>query len=433
MGQSITNADGKQLMVAPDTVLSGRWAAGESFDYLEGFWTGGYGGGYGNRPVRGNKVLGTEHRRQYIFVKEAKLWVIVDTMTNENKAQNKYTQIWNFPHYNEEDRLATGFINEQVVLEPENRLVRTADPGGPNLWINNFSANELAYEKYYGSNEDNKYIGWIDEGGGGLSIPRPDVHVIWNSAEPVSQVATVLYPSKDMTQPYSSVTDISDKAENLTAFEMKTNDGANIYAYSSPDAAVFQRDGISVKAKTFVLYEKDGEYKGIVLDASELSLGGKNMSVEGSFEFTVSGSEFTKLEEIKVPTGFAWVDTAEGHYPIYDALSMEETQALANRVKGFSSVLRILKYDDVDYLIRKIEKSAAEIGEIYDNFDLIPGNDMKDAFKDAAEAFADKALSVIGFYGRAELTKRVENILDEMKRKEPGVTEIAISDAGQEE
>jgi hypothetical protein len=273
-----------------------RWHASPRFDFVEGLYEGGY-----PRP-------GVSHRRQVIFVRDPGFWIVTDIMGNADQREHQFTQVWNFPGYQEKSKtLAYGFKNEQVVLDAAGHNVHTADPDGPNLWLSHCGGGGLEYEKHFG--EKNPYLGWFSPGFGNL-IPAPQVLVKWKS--PGSSVLiTVLWPAPDHKPPGFKLSDKSPGADLAQAgFEMELPDGRSVKYQVAHDPRRFQAEGITMEAQALLSVKAaDGTVRGLVL--------GRRDAAPEAFEFRRDGQALKEVLPIECPKGFSWRETAAGLQPDY--------------------------------------------------------------------------------------------------------------------
>ena len=317
-------AENGAVTSAPEEPLPFRWSTSDSFDFEEGIWQGGY------TPFDSEESLTEEytsediersadHTRQIIFVKEAGLWIVLDDMENMNARTNEYQQVWNFAANNEGNANLNGYSDEQIILDEEDNTVKTCDPNGPNLFIKNYSNNDLNYIKYSGYFEKGKKAwGWIKGVGTaeqtGTYVPRTDVLVGWEDSGKKgenSKVVSVLAPSEDLESPIVRSEDLS--GPNVTGFEIVTSNGCGITYKTSDEEQIYFDNGVNIIAKTILVLKSENGVKGIALSCSKINeeLG------EGDYEFSLKDGQIA-LKSIAVPERFTWMNTKDGGYvPVY--------------------------------------------------------------------------------------------------------------------
>lgn len=356
------NTYGATVQAVDNKIVDSRWVSNDKYDFAESSWNYGYSlidteyeqidpVKYSLTSDTGALSKDAVHNRKMIFVKDAGLWVIADDMENTlaKSKENTYSQIWNLPAYDDANpNYLSGFKDEQVILEPESNTVHTNDEGNPNIYINTFSAENREYKKYSGCYEQGKMgIGWI-RGFKNIEMgtfgPRTDIRIEWKDGGYGSktQLATVLTPSKTEENPIKESKDLSDKSQNLTAFELVTKDGVKVKYQSTQDSTKKMVGNIEVRAKTLLTTEKpDGTVSGMVLDCSFAAVNKIISSVPyKSFTFTLSDSgAMTDLDEIAVPTTFDWVDYEDGtHVPVYSADEKKEAEEAAESANAYKDI-----------------------------------------------------------------------------------------------
>ncbi len=323
---------GTTLSQTPDDTIDSRWLTNDNFDFCEGYWTGGYTPLYGTMEsppdpcAVGQVSHDADHRRKFIFVKDADLFIVEDELENTYKLENKYRALWHFPAFEEGSKTLTGFKEDQVILDEDNNRFYTADPEGPNLFAYNFSNSDLSYEKYYGYYKEGE-LGWGWSDGGtdvftGKFAPRPEVHVLWGDKKrgDITKVATVLAPSENDKDPIVSYTDKSD--ENINAFEITKADGITVEYYSSNEKRKFQFDGINAFAKGVVVTKKDGKkISALALNCDYFIVNNVTPVYMISEHCAVSFGDngyVSDVTQFDIPSTFEWIGEYDGeHTPFY--------------------------------------------------------------------------------------------------------------------
>ena len=331
-----SNKCGYVNQTAIDEPLGNRWLSDSHFDFCEGVFDNGYISDFGDMetknqtpPTKGTVTKDAVHNRQFIYVKDADLFIVTDEMENTYKLSNNYRALWHYPAYLEGSKLLTGFKEDQVVTDKENNRFYTTDTEGPNLYAYNFSDSDLKYEKYCGYFKKGELAwGWADGGDDALLAkftPRAEVHVRWSDEKrgDITQVATAFVASENNSEPIVKKEDLSD--ENKTAFRLQTNEGVIVEYYNYKEKSRFYSDGINAMLKTLVLV-KDSSGKKISAMATDCNFMIVNnvipvymMSNNCSVEFGDNGF-IKKVTRFDVPTYFDWKGDYEGdHVPVYTA------------------------------------------------------------------------------------------------------------------
>ena len=339
---------------APTTVLPYRWGTNDSFDFTEGKWQGGYTSSEADSDVVSldDKNLSgrmADHYRNIIFVKDANLWLVFDEMENMSGGKNTYSQVWNFAGYLEENTSLRGYTEEQMVIDEENNIIKTADENGPNLNIIQVSDNDLNYKLYYGYKEEGKWgRGWTkggkDQDMAGFT-PSPDVYVNWEDNGVMGEktkVLSILAPTKDTSDPVKEIKNLSEGEE--IHYYIESANGVKINYYSSPEKKVYKEGKLEIMAKTLLLTEQDGKMKGVILDGEYLEMSGSvsKYNTYKNFIFEIGENGYlADTAEISIPETFGWVENKDGSYtPYYNERQKKEFEYIGEDKE--------LKFHDID-------------------------------------------------------------------------------------
>ena len=309
MSQDITNKDNTIIQTAREQTYPARWLSSVSYDYAEGVWDGGY------RNASGKKITGVDHSRQVIYIRNAGLWIINDTMINSSNVKNTYSQMWGFTPKVVALK-AEGFTNEQVMIDEKNNCIMTRDPSGPNIWLYNFSPDAFEYKKYYGSKEPPQYLGWFASSFSGEKYPKVDVHVNWSDEKPM---LTAIIPTRDANSPVVMKKDLSEG--DISGFEMTMSDGMIITYLAAANGSRLKAGEISAEAKSLLVSKSaDGKMSGIVLGCTSMQKSGKTIKTKfEDFQFELSGNRLKNVIQATVPAKFEWENTENGLKPVYTA------------------------------------------------------------------------------------------------------------------
>jgi|GEM_PF-3464427 len=370
---STQNQWGTSINKVTGEILDSRWVSNDNFDFAESKWEQGYSMLDRHEEIQKVKYqpytdTGTiskdaVHNRQFVFVKDAGLWIVLDEMENTlaSSKENKYDQLWQFPAYAEGDTATyTGFSHEQILVDEDKNLVYTNDTGNPNIFMSSFSPNDISYKRYYGYYEKGEMgLGWYRggiEGEYGQFHPKDVVYVEWKDGGYGSktQLATVLTPSPDENNPIVKSTDLSDKSKNLTGFELEKNDGTKVTYYSTTDEMMFNISGLEMRAKSLVLCETpEGEKSGMVLNCTFAA--NNHIIINApyeSFTFTIKDNGgLNDIDAIGTPELFEWVDYPDGTYePVYNSADYKELAEKAAAQIPFNDIEGHWAYDTIKQL-----------------------------------------------------------------------------------
>ena len=292
--------------------MSGRWLSSAAFDFAESTYTYGYGALPHPRPDGPwARVTDVQHQRQAIFVKEAKLWFVVDTMLAPETASHRYQQVWPFHH---------DFPKDSITIDESKGTISTRDSGKPNLFLYQSSPAVLAYERHHGEgNTSGKKdvsleqlpetaLGWHNTGSGdieGSVLPAVTVHCTWEGTGRQT-VLTALVPSKDAESTVASFKRIAEP--DRTGLVLALKDGSTVHCLVSTTDEPFVLEGANVHAAVWT--ERPGAA------TRGLSLGAPNTTGN---EFTEHDSHRETVATIRVPTGFRWTMANGVEVPAYFA------------------------------------------------------------------------------------------------------------------
>jgi hypothetical protein len=295
--------------------VPGRWHATAAFDLMEGK----YALGYGIRANSARVDFSVAHQRRVIHVRDLSCWVITDTMFAQDEQEHEYTQIWKFPPWRGSDdghnTPVCGFMPDQVRFGDGS--IRTVDPAGPNLWLYQFSNQELTYTKRVG--ETDPYRGWYARFLGDL-IPAVDMHSTWQ-ARGTSVVTTLLWPTQVGAPPIKSFGDGgAEPVQAATAFSAVLRDGVTLaFAESAAGPRRLEASGIGITGEMLLVTRHGRSVKGLVLGCTEWTDGRVRISPpELDFEFVcLPEGGIEVVSPIETPRGFRWKSTGKGATPSY--------------------------------------------------------------------------------------------------------------------
>jgi hypothetical protein len=295
--------------------VDGRWHSSQAFDLVDGR----YSLGYGPHDDSSKVDFTVSHQRRAIHVRNLSCWVVTDTMSSPDGEDHEFTQIWKFPplqDLNDARRMAVcGFSPEQVLFG--DRIIRTADPQGPNLSLYHFTNVPLSYSKHVG--EANPYRGWYARSIGDL-LPAVDMHATWK-ARGKSTVTTVLWPTPSNAPPIKAIADSSaERDPTVSAFTATLKDGATLaFSESVAEPRRLEAAGIRITGEMLLVTRQGRDVKGLVLGCTEWTDGRyKIRPTQPDFEFVCrADGGFDVVAPIETPNGFGWIETSRGVRPDY--------------------------------------------------------------------------------------------------------------------
>ncbi|KPK56385.1 MAG: hypothetical protein AMS22_01390 [Thiotrichales bacterium SG8_50] len=280
-GLSLDDAGRPDIFTAPKEPIRSRWHSSDHFDFLEGTFDRGYKGTLEN--LAASLVTGITHRRQVVFIRSLKMWVVVDAMITDGK--HLYTQVWKFSPPNNGLDLP-GFEKGQVSIRAAERTIRTVDsgPNAVNVALTQFGIDTPKYRSYFAEGG----FGYVGPAPLLEAVPGVDVHVNWTGSG--NQVlVTAISPYRGQVSSLLSSTDLSKKGIGGCRLDMV--DGSSVSVLASASARnLVPGPGKYSPAEMYVSLEKRGEQRrGLVI------------AENGSHEF--SGNDRLPIGE---PQGFRW-------------------------------------------------------------------------------------------------------------------------------
>ncbi len=300
---------------------AGRWHSSAAFDFAESTYTYGWGavdkGRSGQASAQANpqatqpwaKVNDVSHLRQAVFVKEAGLWFLVDTMLAPDSATHSYQQAWCFDH---------SFPRECVTARAELGTISTNEHGKPNLWILQAGPESLRYQEHYAegnsSGRDTPEVekltlpayGWQALATGereGDMVPAVTLHAEWNGAGRQT-ILSALVPS--LTEESPVVSQERVVTADRVGIKLKLKSGRSVSCFTASTEQGFTADGKSVHMSVSTEMPNDDEHC-LLLDAPNTT----------GTEFVRHGNAREVIAPVRVPTGFRWVNKGAVEVPEY--------------------------------------------------------------------------------------------------------------------
>ena len=281
--------NGPRAAKAYRTPVSSRWHTSSRYDVVDGLYNLGYSDYDRKRRRDINIDMSVEHYRCVVFVRPAKLWLVLDRMADKAGKPRDYTQIWNFAPDHEDKkqwhRSIAGFKEDQFALDEQAKRFRTTDPTGPNIELRHFGPERLAYRKHYGNRDS--WLGWFAPGIGDAR-PAVDVHANWRSTDS-DALLTLLAPlGKGQDSPVVSASPLGDGAAK--GLHATLSEGVEVHCLAAPKPVRLRLGAADATARMLLLCkEASGLMSGIVVGCRSLSVHGHAVRGETEdFEFSIS-------------------------------------------------------------------------------------------------------------------------------------------------
>ncbi len=310
--------------------LNNLWHTSDTFDYLSSDYDGGY----------GSDKATTVHSRAVTYIKDMDMFIVADTVRNNEEEIKSCSQIWNFMPYLKKDTDgvdAGGFTENEVIFDSEKRYIKTADTNGANVFLYNFYPEELEYAKYYGYKGEDGYKGFYGPEVGSRRYPKVDMHVKWNEKGKSIPLLTLIETSDNTESQITAFEDLSysDESGGYSGFKMSTGE-KNVYCYFSNYKRKLPFNNFVLTAKSAVYEESTGKI---------IVMGADGYDCE-NFEGTVENGVITPIIEIGVPSGFSWTSVDIPDYSINQTVPIAENVTVTGNA-CFAGTLKI-NYDFID-------------------------------------------------------------------------------------
>lgn len=251
--------------------INKRWYTSSNFDVAEGEYSDGY----------GEDLIPVTHNRQIVFIRGL-FWLVLDRLQSEKT--HRYTQIWN---------LTNEFKPEEVVVDKENKFIKSSDQKGTNILIKNFASQQLDYRLLYG--EKDPYRGWytIDYG---KKVESVDVHVEWEGTG-TEYLTTLLYPFVGKMDLDIKTLEFSNNSPGVTAFEAFI-DGEHVICLIADEKGKLYYESIEAKAECLVIRKQTHDtLVCLALECEELKVNTQSINTDkfSIMEFEVSGNKINVL------------------------------------------------------------------------------------------------------------------------------------------
>ncbi len=258
--------------------IHARYFSSTALDFVEGHYQGKYAGWnfrqHGKDAPKhyqlpaGEVISDVSHRREILFLKQEKLWIITDRV--KSAVERDFTLSW---------LLAPEYTPDQLKLSAQG--FETVNPERPNLALYQTGTVQPKSTQYYGEFSAKRILGWV-----GLAKNvkagtfTPALHILndWR-AKGEQEVISVLVPHR-------AENPVSEFKPTEKGFLLRLQDGKEVSYVVNPEA------GTQAVLQT-------GDY---------------------TFTLTPDGGVYTtekKTESVRYPATFSWKDTANGEVPTY--------------------------------------------------------------------------------------------------------------------
>lgn len=280
------------------TPIPARWHSSVHFGVAEGIFDSAYGGWNFLTGEREKMVVSdVRHARQVLFLRELGVWIVTDRLFCPG--EHRYTQSW---------CLGPEFAADDVVAHGQGTGVETKAAAGANVAMHVFCESPVTCTSHVEEKTEDRALGWRALGWDEDSqryTPAVDVLTDWEGMG--NQLSVVLIvPSPGKESRVQSIRTLTN--DGVTGFEARLTEGGQV-TYLASQGGHLAVAGVAVQGQALLLTtDATGQARGVVLAAPD----------NGGYEFELDGAGVVrKTAAIGVPTGFRWLDGAEGLRPDY--------------------------------------------------------------------------------------------------------------------
>ena len=265
----------KYLTDAWEKPSPARWLHSESFDFMEGTYT----GRYGSERYE-EHITDTTHQRQVVFARDAGLWIVVDRVQATDQPHD-FTWHWMLPCSAEKESILT-YKPEDIRTEQEQKHIFTRKPDSANISLRTFTKTPLIFSSHSRLT---------------ASKPSGKVCIIDATAKQQKQILalTAILPRRALEDDLTDVVEITD--DKVEGFSASTPNGAQVRCLAArTEAANLQSGSITARGKLLITVEQDEVVEGLVLGCESLKHDGKALHPRtDDFVFTLSPASVSRL------------------------------------------------------------------------------------------------------------------------------------------
>jgi hypothetical protein len=309
------------LTYAQEKPLQHRWLSDARFDVGEAIFHGAYQHGRGftgdierklqePEPVAVTDMTAT---RQILQVRGSRLFIITDTIASPDQKPHDYSLEYKLALSTKKKGASTPFSPDQLVIDNEKTILRTANPDGPSVALYQFADLPITYRKGGEAKPDFGY--YASRLGSDIGIANQQVTVEFKG--PKASLVTLLSSSDTGTPERVASVERMD-TNGAVGFHAVLKEGGDLWyqAATAGSAALVCGPGTATGQALLVVKDKEG-LSGIALSAKDVSLGGKAVkATTPDFEFVVSGGTtqitgiYTPIDPVRFePNRNAFIDT----------------------------------------------------------------------------------------------------------------------------
>jgi hypothetical protein len=263
-----------------------RWHASESFNLMEGVYSGPYAKDYNAWSLPLSETLqGIVHQRLALFARKHGLWIVTDRLRNPDS--HAYEQIWRLPI--KPCANINAFEPEDIKIDAASQTIRTMSQGEtsirgvihkqPNITLCHIAPMKLEYTVKNEPRNTSFAMGWQRIG------------AKW-TGKGDQQLITAILPRRPGAGPEGDLKDVQKiiTEKGVSGFDAQTPDGGQVQY-----RAALNRNGealaigpVKMRGEALLLLREGKQASGMALGCTEMTINGQPVnSASPDFEFSI--------------------------------------------------------------------------------------------------------------------------------------------------
>ncbi len=254
----------------PTEPIATRWLASTAFDLAETLYQGPYArNSNSDDPAEmanlyQQAIKDVAHRRQLIFLRQAKLWLCIDRLHTDS--ERSYELIWQLPGPPASKKEVRTFAPDAIQLDRAQETVHTQAQGQPNLSLYHVGGEALALAKRPFKGRPTK-----------LTSPT-EIPVAWKGrGEQV--VATLIHPRPNMQASLQQIQRIREAG--AIGFNAEAADGLRLMLRTARSGrAALAAGSVQAHGELLLVQGAEGAIEGLALGCTSLAIAGRTVPLD---------------------------------------------------------------------------------------------------------------------------------------------------------
>ncbi|HEY3321664.1 MAG TPA: chitobiase/beta-hexosaminidase C-terminal domain-containing protein [Planctomycetota bacterium] len=289
------------LTYADEKPAARRWLSTRNFDFGEAYFHGKYQNFPGFKKDwdyrlemvldDGKGVAGVDSMRQIVQLRGSRLFVVADALQIADKTPRNVSVPYTISLSGRQKNPSEPFSPEQLKLDEKAAVLRSENPDGPSVTVQQFSDQPLKYVRRPDAKIDTrKYSRRLTDA---IGITEQQVSVEANS-DHLLLLSLIASREKGALERVASI-EPTNRGKEVVGFHAKLADGGEVWCQSAGMGAAALACGPATAEGQFLLAVKDKNgVSGIVLSAKKLMLDGKPVTLrDADCEFVSTSAGVT--------------------------------------------------------------------------------------------------------------------------------------------